>query len=90
MAYRKQLTYLVWLGPILAALSFALAFLTFDPSGEWIIKLISAALWFAVCVVALVFRRNPDAIPVGRALSPGKAVSLSATHWGTAALSSTV
>ncbi len=64
-AYRKQLTMLTWVGVVFGLLSTALAFMETTP-GEPIVKLVAAAIWFAVAVICFISRRMlPDADATG-------------------------
>jgi len=50
-AYIKQLTYFMWFGVAIGAVDVVLAPLSLR-RGEWVFKLISAAIWLAVAAVA--------------------------------------
>ncbi|HLY79881.1 MAG TPA: hypothetical protein VKQ70_10930, partial [Caulobacteraceae bacterium] len=56
-AFRKQIGLLVWLGAVFAGLDLVLMFLDSE-SGEWIVKLIGAALWLAVAAVSFFSSRR--------------------------------
>lgn len=56
-AYLKQLTYLMWVGSVIAVVDVALAPLS-DRSGEWVFKLIGAVVWLAVAGLSYNERRR--------------------------------
>jgi len=61
-SYRKQMMLLVWLGLIFGALNIGLIFVE-TRAGEWIVKLVAAALWFGVCVVSFLSRQKLAELP---------------------------
>ena len=50
-AFRKQIRLFVWLGAVFAGLDLVLIFIDPEP-GEWIVKLVGAALWLGVSAVS--------------------------------------
>ena len=67
-AYRKQLKLLMWLGLVFGVLGIGLAAVEAH-RGEAIVKLVGAAIWFAVSCISVISRRQLDKIsdtqPVG-------------------------
>jgi hypothetical protein len=50
-AFRKQIGLFIWLGVVFAVLDLVLVFIDPEP-GEWIVKLLGAALWLGVAAVS--------------------------------------
>jgi len=67
-AFRKQLAMFVWLGLGFGVLFIFLAVIEDEP-GEWMVKLVGAALWFAAGGIAFFTQRSlpAAATPVPRA-----------------------
>jgi hypothetical protein len=67
-AYRKQLKLLMWLGLVFGVLGIGLAAIE-THRGEWIVKLVGAAIWFAVSCISFIALRQlakvPDTKPAG-------------------------
>jgi hypothetical protein len=62
-AYVKQLGSFVWLGLVLAGVGVVLAPLA-QESGEWVFKLLGAAIWLAVAGIAYHLRGKLTRLPV--------------------------
>jgi hypothetical protein len=60
--YLKQVTMLMWLGLVFGVLMVGLAFLP-DESYEWIVKLVSAALWFTLSGLSFAAKRSLESAP---------------------------
>lgn len=61
-AYRKQLKMLMWLGFIFAAFGIVFAFIE-DRRAEVIVKLVGAAIWFAVATISYFSLRSLENVP---------------------------
>jgi hypothetical protein len=55
--YGKQINMLIWLGAVFAVLNIGMIFISPEP-GEWIVKLISSALWAGVAGVSFFSRQK--------------------------------
>ncbi|HEY3778205.1 MAG TPA: hypothetical protein VGL35_09110 [Rhizomicrobium sp.] len=56
-AFSKQLWFLFWLAPIFAVLNLTMIFIASEP-GEWVVKLVAAALWLGVLAVTFFSRQK--------------------------------
>jgi multisubunit Na+/H+ antiporter MnhB subunit len=57
-AYLKQLNLLMWVGLGFGVLTAGMAFLPSDPPAEWIVKAVSAALWFTLGALSFFSKRS--------------------------------
>ena len=70
-AFRKQLSFLIWCGLVFGVVDIGFIFIETEP-GEWIVKLVGAALWLVVFAISFVSRRMlADASPAATAAGSG-------------------
>ena len=67
-AYRKQLALFTVLGVVFGVLGIITSFLESEP-GEQVVKLVAAAIWFAVACICIVAGRLLRNVPVTGSLS---------------------
>lgn len=56
-AFDRQLTWLMWVGLVFGALVLGLAFIEKRP-GEAVVKIVAAAIWFAVACITCIAHRQ--------------------------------
>ena len=69
-AYRKQLRMLTWLGLVFGVLGIGLAAIEAS-HGEAIVRLIAAAIWFAVSCISFIGLRQLAKVPDAEIVRPG-------------------
>lgn len=69
-AYRKQLRMLTWLGLVFGVLGIGLAAIEAS-RGEAIVKLVAAAIWFAVSCISFIALRQLAKVPDDEIVRPG-------------------
>jgi hypothetical protein len=68
-AFDKQLTWLMWVGLVFGVLTLGLAFIEKRP-GEAVVKIVAAAIWFAVAGTTFIGRRQLAGIVADRTAAP--------------------
>ena len=61
-AVRKQIGLMIWVGAVFGVLDLVLMFLASEP-GEWIVKLVAAALWIGVSGVSFYSSQKLAGLP---------------------------
>ena len=69
-AYRKQLRMLIWLGLVFGVVGIGLAAIEVS-RGEAIVKLVAAAIWFAVSCISFIALRQLAKVPDDEIVRPG-------------------